>query len=85
MWNKVKSLLKTKPMPAFNPETVIRVRYTNYKGETSIRSIVPSSIDLGSNKWHERPQWLLTAYDMDKRAVRTFALEQCTFMPAGSL
>ncbi len=54
---------------------VITVRYTNYKGETGMRSIVPEKIWFGSTEWHKDEQWLLDAYDIDKAAIRNFALK----------
>jgi predicted DNA-binding transcriptional regulator YafY len=54
---------------------VVRVVYTNWKGETSIRHIAPIEIFFGSNEWHTEEQWLLLALDVDKGAERTFALK----------
>lgn len=55
----------------------INVTYTNYKGETSERKIIPYECGLrfGSSKWHLEPQWLLSAYDVEKKADREFALK----------
>jgi len=50
------------------------VAYTNYKGTTAVRSIIPKTIYFGSNEWHKEPQWLLTAFDLDKNADRHFAM-----------
>lgn len=55
-------------------EEVIKIVYTNYRGETAIRQIIPKRIWFGSTDWHPEPQWLLDAYDMDKEAERTFAV-----------
>ena len=54
---------------------VVRVVYTNWKGETSIRHIIPIEILFGSNEWHAEEQWLLVAFDLDKEMERTFALK----------
>jgi hypothetical protein len=56
-------------------EQVIKIVYTNYKGETSIRSLIPEKIYFGSNEWHKEPQWLIEALDIDKNANRTFAVK----------
>jgi len=53
----------------------VRIIYTNYRGETSIRSIIPKSIKFGSTEWHPQEQWLLEAYDIDKNADRSFAIK----------
>ncbi len=56
-------------------DPAIRIRYKNYKGEVAVRLIVPLRIFYGSNEYHKTDQWLIEAYDMDKRANRTFALK----------
>lgn len=53
----------------------VKIVYTNYKGETAIRSIEPIEIFFGSNQWHKDEQWLLRAYDIEKYAERTFSLK----------
>ncbi|WP_202032423.1 hypothetical protein [Agrobacterium vitis] len=55
-----------------NPVTLT---YTNYRGETSERTILPKNIWFGSTEWHPEPQWLLTAFDLGKQTVRDFALK----------
>ena len=47
----------------------------NYKGETRERNIIPEKIIFASNKWHKVRQWLLIAYDVDKKSDRTFAMK----------
>lgn len=49
--------------------------YTNYKNETSLREVVVDELYLGSNKWHPRNQFLLTGFDLDKKAMRCFAMK----------
>ena len=53
----------------------VKILYTNWKGETSIRKILPKEIVFGSNQWHKEEQWLLVAYDIGKKADRSFALK----------
>lgn len=53
----------------------VRILYTNYRGETSLRTIIPIKIWYGSTNWHPDPQWLLDARDIEKRADRSFALK----------
>ncbi|CAN7519707.1 hypothetical protein [Brucella pseudogrignonensis] len=55
-----------------NPITLV---YTNYRGETSERTITPIKPWFGSTEWHPEPQWLLTAFDHEKQATRDFALK----------
>ena len=52
----------------------IKLTYTNYRGETSERLILPKGVWFGATKWHPEPQWLLHALDCEKQAVRDFAL-----------
>ena len=56
-------------------ERAVRILYTNYRGETALRSIVPERIHFGSTQWHPEPQWLLDALDLDKKEPRTFAIK----------
>ena len=60
----------------------IEIAYTNYRGETSLRTITPQRVWFGSTKWHPEPQWLVTAYDHDKQAVRDFAFKDFNTRPA---
>jgi predicted DNA-binding transcriptional regulator YafY len=53
----------------------LNIVYTNYRGETSIRRIVPERIWFGATDWHPEEQWLLEAIDLDKHAARSFALK----------
>jgi hypothetical protein len=59
---------------AHAPETV-RIVYTNYRSETSIRTVVPRAIEFGASEWHPEPQWLLLATDVEKQAERSFAMK----------
>ncbi|WP_234892227.1 hypothetical protein [Agrobacterium vitis] len=60
-------------MPA--QDVPVTLTYTNYRGETSERTILPKNIWFGSTEWHPEPQWLLTAFDLGKQTVRDFALK----------
>lgn len=52
----------------------VKVRYTNWRGETAERKIQPLYLWFGSTEWHPEPQWLITARDLDKGVERDFAL-----------
>ena len=56
-------------------DTPIRVRYTNWKGETDDRTIIPYQVWFGSTEYHPDSQWLVTAHDVKKGALRDFALK----------
>lgn len=52
----------------------IRIVYTNYRGETASRHVIPQRVWFGATDWHPKEQWLLDALDLDKGAERSFAL-----------
>jgi predicted DNA-binding transcriptional regulator YafY len=58
----------------YSPQQVVTIRYTNYRGETADRRVVPQSIRFAATEWHPEPQWLLDALDVDKNAERSFAM-----------
>ncbi len=53
----------------------LRILYTNYKGETAVRTILPKELKFGSTEYHPEEQWLLVAFDLEKNAERTFAVK----------
>ncbi len=54
---------------------VVEILYTNYKGETTRRRVLPEKIWFGSTEWHKEEQWLLDAHDINKNALRNFAMK----------
>lgn len=52
-----------------------KILYTNYRGETGHRDIIPEKIWFGSTEWHKDEQWLLDAHDVEKDALRNFAMK----------
>lgn len=54
---------------------IVKILYTNYRGETSRREIRPDKIWFGATEWHPEPQWLLDAHDIEKDALRNFAMK----------
>lgn len=60
----------------------IQLTYTNWRGETSERKIIPIGVWFGSTDWHPEPQWLLKAHDCEKGAQRDFALKDFGRLPA---
>lgn len=48
--------------------------YKNYKGEFRRRKAIMLGVYWGSNQWHTEPQWLVKGQDLEKNAVRTYAL-----------
>ncbi|WP_345820179.1 hypothetical protein ABC766_29685 [Methylobacterium fujisawaense] len=54
--------------------TPVPILYVNWRGETSVRRIVPGPTWFGSTEWHPEPQWLMTADEPDTGKRRDFAL-----------
>ena len=51
-----------------------KILYTNWKNETRYRLIKPISIEFKSTEWHKEKQWILNAVDIEKNAIRNFAM-----------
>lgn len=58
------------------PNQIVEIDYTNHRGERALRKIIPKTIEFGSTEWHPTGQWLLNAWDIDKMADRSFAMNQ---------
>jgi predicted DNA-binding transcriptional regulator YafY len=58
----------------FVPGQVVRFRYRNWKGVVSERTARVTTLVYGTTEWHPQPQWLMQAFDMEKKSERTFAL-----------
>lgn len=56
-------------------EAVVHIDYTNYRGERAARSVVPCKVWHGTTEFHPHAQWLMDAWDVEKRAWRTFAMK----------
>lgn len=54
--------------------TAVRIVYTNYRGETAQRTVIPDNFWFGETEWHRGSQWFMDAYDIDRHAIRSFAL-----------
>lgn len=63
------------PQPA-GPDVAAAVRfdYINYRGERAIRTVIPERCYLGEVTWHPGEQWILDAFDVEKGAIRSFAI-----------
>jgi hypothetical protein len=48
--------------------------YRNHRGEICDRRAILTSVRFGTSEWHQEPQWLLLAFDLDRQAEREFAL-----------
>ena len=61
--------------PSLHLNHPIKVRYTNYRGETAVRTIVPMEVYVGKTEYHPHEQWLLKVWDVEKGAERIYALK----------
>lgn len=53
----------------------VRIMYTNHRHETEWRNILPVRLFWSEdNRYHPEPQYLLAAWDLDKKAGRDFAM-----------
>jgi len=62
-------------MENINMQELVNIVYTNYRGETAVRQVIPNKIWFGATDWHPEKQWLLDAYDIAKKANRSFAMK----------
>jgi predicted DNA-binding transcriptional regulator YafY len=62
-------------LESINQEQIVCILYTNYRGETAVRKIVPKKIWFGKTEWHLEEQWILDAVDIEKKADRGFAMK----------
>ena len=53
----------------------VNIIYTNWKGETRKRTILPIRIEFKSTIWHPEEQWILVALDLEKGEERSFAIK----------
>lgn len=51
-----------------------RFTYTNWRGYTSTRHIIPLALWHGETEYHPGKQWFIKAYDCNKKVTRDFAL-----------
>lgn len=56
-------------------DQIVKILYTNWRGEKAVRAIIPKTIYFGSTQWHPEKQWLLRALDVEKNETRDFALK----------
>lgn len=72
---RAEAALTPAPDAAQTEAVPVTLTYTNWRGETSERTITPKRVWFGATDWHPEPQWLLTAFDEEKQADRDFALK----------
>ena len=59
----------------------LRFVYTNYKGETALRTVRgPITMHFKATQHHHEPQWIMNAFCLDRNEWRSFALRDCDFV-----
>ena len=53
----------------------LKVVYKNYEGKVGNRKIIPLEVYFGSNEYHKEEQWLMKVWDLDKKALRDYAVK----------
>lgn len=60
--------------------------YTNWKGETQVRKVVPDRVVwLNDPDYGYKPGWFLQAWCLDRDALREFSLDPAHMMPGAPL
>jgi predicted DNA-binding transcriptional regulator YafY len=60
-------------------EKYIKCIYVNWKGEIAERNLKPIEIRYGTcEPYHRETQWLMYAFDIDKKTYREFAMNKMT-------
>jgi predicted DNA-binding transcriptional regulator YafY len=52
----------------------VHIDYVNWRGERGVRRIVPQRLYVADLEWHPGEQWVLDAWDVEKQAIRSFAM-----------
>lgn len=52
----------------------LRFFYQNWRGQTGYRTVKDPKFWYGSTEFHKHPQWMIKAYDVEKDAIRDFAV-----------
>jgi len=69
----------------FTNGNILYFRYTNYKMETENRRVMAVSIWFGSSQYHQGKQWFLKARDLDRDALRDFAMRDMSDVTVRSM
>jgi hypothetical protein len=59
-----------------SPEADVKFTYTNHAGITEDRWVHPIGGYFGTHEYYDRRQWLITAWDFNRKAIRTFSPEK---------
>ncbi len=75
---EMKDTVPQEPLP------FLTIVYTNWKGETGIRRIIPVLTYFGRSEFHDNEEhWMLKAFDVDKNAHRSFVMSDIHYIEEG--
>src|SRR5262245_6342733 len=79
---------KETPHPAFDDETapdavrdvmtverVLKIDYTNWRNERSIRTLIPWRFEFRATEHHPERQWMIIGYDLDRLQWRAYPIK----------
>lgn len=76
VWVTIKHGVRHKPAPVSG--RIVKIDYTNWRGDRRTRIIDPVALVFKKSEWHEEPQWFIEAFDCERRDAmdepRDFAL-----------
>ena len=58
-----------------NQNTPLSFKYKNWKGKIGVRNVLPIKLWFGHTEFHTEDQWILKAWDLDKKDYRDFAVK----------
>jgi predicted DNA-binding transcriptional regulator YafY len=59
----------------FDSHKAVSFVYTNWEGKVATRHVIPMHMTFSEVEWHNGPQWLLFAFDLDRKVYRHFAMK----------
>lgn len=62
-------------LPENTKKKFVKILYRNYRGEVSMRKILPGQLFFGKTEWHNEEQYLLRAFDLEKNTEHDFAMK----------
>ncbi|MGL4352747.1 MAG: hypothetical protein ACRCTP_02180 [Aeromonas popoffii] len=63
------------PLVPLHFNQAMKVIYTNWKGKTRERTIIPTAVFFGETPYHPETQWLVEAVDTEDHEVKMFAMK----------
>lgn len=63
-------------LPVMANGQLLKFTYTNWRGETAERTVLPLQIQFGTTPEHPEPTWLLYSICQDRKANRSFMMSK---------